>query len=89
MKKAPVYEITYTNGIRMISDDMGWWAVAKDVCDSLGYSDYDKALSEYVEDEDKDRAVIKDDDGDLEKVSVINAWAIQLLSRKRQSLKEK
>jgi len=89
MKKATVYKVKYISDVRIINDGTGWWAVAGDICDHLGYSDCDKTLSEHVEDEDKDRVVILNDDGSLEKVSIITEWAAQLLHKIKQDLKEK
>ena len=47
------------HNIRFVWKDGDWWAVAKDVCDALGYENSRKALSDHVEKEDKNTVTIR------------------------------
>ena len=47
------------HNIRFVWKDGDWWAVAKDVCDALGYENSRKALADHVEKEDKNTVTIR------------------------------
>lgn len=47
------------HNIRFVCKDGDWWAVAKDVCDALGYENSRKALADHVEREDKNTVTIR------------------------------
>ena len=57
----PEMKIENWNGhnIRFVWKDGDWWAVAKDVCDALGYENSRKALADHVEKEDKNTVTIR------------------------------
>ena len=47
------------HNIRFVWKDGDWWAVAKDVCDALGYENSRKALADHVEREDRNTVTIR------------------------------
>lgn len=47
------------HNIRFVWKGGDWWAVAKDVCDALGYENSRKALADHVEREDKNTVTIR------------------------------
>ena len=57
----PEMKVENWNGhnIRFVWKDGDWWAVAKDVCDALGYENSRKALADHVEKEDKNTVTIR------------------------------
>lgn len=57
----PETKVENWNGhnIRFVWKDGDWWAVAKDVCDALGYENSRKALADHVEREDKKTVTIR------------------------------
>lgn len=57
----PEMKVENWNGhnIRFVWKGGDWWAVAKDVCDALGYENSRKALADHVEREDKNTVTIR------------------------------
>lgn len=78
-----------THAVRVILKDGNPWFVAKDICDTLGYSNSRKTLADHLDDDEKG-VTTSDTLGGSQKLTIINEsglYALVLRSRKPEARK--